>query len=238
MILSLLEVNKLSVKYGDLVALREVSLSIEPGKIVSLVGSNGSGKTTLINTLSGLAGAAAGSISFNGQPIQGMPAHRRVGLGLVQVPENRRLFPYMTVRENLEMGSMTQRSKDQRQENLDKVMEMFPILGKRSKQIANTLSGGEQRMLAIGRGLMSSPELLMLDEPSIGLAPIVVQEIFRSIALIKELGTTVLLVEQDVTASLKISSYGYVLENGEIVLSGQAQEVLASDKVREAYLGL
>jgi len=226
------------VKYGDLVALRDVSLSIEQGGIVSLVGSNGSGKTTLINTLSGLADCAAGSIVFNGRPIQDMPSHKRVDLGLVQIPENRRLFPYMTVLENLEMGSMTSRSRDKRQDNIKKVMHLFPILSKRSKQIANTLSGGEQRMLAIGRGLMSDPELLMLDEPSIGLAPIIVQEIFKAIALINELGTTVLLVEQDVNASLKISSYGYVLENGEITLSGPADDLLHSDKVREAYMGL
>ena len=175
---------------------------------------------------------------FNGRPIQDMPAHKRVDLGLVQIPENRRLFPYMTVLENLEMGSMTHRSRDKRQDNIKKVMHLFPILSKRSKQIANTLSGGEQRMLAIGRGLMSDPELLMLDEPSIGLAPIVVQEIFKAIALINELGTTVLLVEQDVNASLKISSHGYVLENGEITLSGPADELLNSEKVREAYMGL
>ena len=236
--MSLLEIKNVSVKYGDLVALRDVSLSIKQGGIVSLVGSNGSGKTTLINTLSGLVGCYQGSIMFNGRAIQEMPAHKRVDLGLVQIPENRRLFPYMTVLENLEMGSMTHRSRDKRQENIKKVMHLFPILSKRSKQIANTLSGGEQRMLAIGRGLMSDPELLMLDEPSIGLAPIVVQEIFKAIALINELGTTVLLVEQDVNASLKISSYGYVLENGEITLSGPADDLLHSDKVREAYMGL
>ncbi|MCF8041405.1 MAG: ABC transporter ATP-binding protein [Desulfarculaceae bacterium] len=234
----MLEINNVSVKYGDLVALRDVSLSIKQGGIVSLVGSNGSGKTTLINTLSGLMECSAGSIVFNGRPIQDMPAHKRVDLGLVQIPENRRLFPYMTVLENLEMGSMTHRSRDKRQDNIKKVMHLFPILSKRSKQIANTLSGGEQRMLAIGRGLMSDPELLMLDEPSIGLAPIVVQEIFKAIALINELGTTVLLVEQDVNASLKISSHGYVLENGEITLSGPAHELLGSEKVREAYMGL
>ncbi|MCF8096775.1 MAG: ABC transporter ATP-binding protein [Desulfarculaceae bacterium] len=234
----MLEINNVSVKYGDLVALRDVSLSIKQGGIVSLVGSNGSGKTTLINTLSGLMECSAGSIVFNGRPTQDMPAHKRVDLGLVQIPENRRLFPYMTVLENLEMGSMTHRSRDKRQDNIKKVMHLFPILSKRSKQIANTLSGGEQRMLAIGRGLMSDPELLMLDEPSIGLAPIVVQEIFKAIALINELGTTVLLVEQDVNASLKISSHGYVLENGEITLSGPAHELLGSEKVREAYMGL
>ncbi len=236
--MNLLEIKKVSVKYGDLVALRDVSLEIKEGGTISLVGSNGSGKTTLINTLSGLVGCAEGSILFKGRPIQGMPAHKRVELGLVQIPENRRLFPYMTVLENLEMGSMTRRSRGQRQDNIHKVMHLFPILSKRAKQIANTLSGGEQRMLAIGRGLMSDPELLMLDEPSIGLAPIVVQEIFKAISLINELGTTVLLVEQDVNASLKISSYGYVLENGSIALSGPAEELLHSEKVREAYMGL
>lgn len=236
--MNLLEIKNISVKYGDLVALRDVSLRIEQGNTVSLVGSNGSGKTTLINTLSGLVGCAAGAILFKGQPIQGMPAHKRVELGLVQIPENRRLFPYMTVLENLEMGSMTRRSRGQRQENIQKVMQLFPILSKRAKQIANTLSGGEQRMLAIGRGLMSDPTLLMLDEPSIGLAPIVVKEIFQAIARINELGTTVLLVEQDVNASLRISSYGYVLDNSQIVLSGPAEKLLNSEQVREAYMGL
>ena len=191
-----------------------------------------------MNTLSGLLSCSDGSIEFEGKPIQKVPAHRRVDLGLIQVPENRRLFPYMSVSENLEMGSMTPRSRDRRAENMEKVMGMFPILRKRSRQLASTLSGGEQRMLAIGRGLMSNPDILMLDEPSIGLAPIVIQEIFKAITLIRDLGTTVLLIEQDVTASLKISSYGYVLENGEIVLSGPADEVLANDKVRKAYLGL
>lgn len=236
--MNLLEIKNVTVKYGDLVAIRDVSLSIEQGNTVSLVGSNGSGKTTLINTLSGLVNCAGGSILFKGQPIQGLPAHKRVELGLVQIPENRRLFPYMTVLENLEMGSMTRRSRGQRQANIKKVMELFPILSTRAKQIANTLSGGEQRMLSIGRGLMSDPELLMLDEPSIGLAPIVVKEIFQAISLINDLGTTVLLVEQDVNASLKISSYGYVLDNSEIALSGPAEELLNSERVREAYLGL
>lgn len=236
--MNLLEVKEVSVTYGDLVALEKVSLSIREGGIVSLVGSNGAGKTTLINTLSGLLSCSSGSILFQRNPIEKTPAHRRVDLGLIQIPENRRLFPYMTVVENLEMGSMTHRSRDKRQENMEKVMSLFPILAKRSKQIANTLSGGEQRMLAIGRGLMSDPALLMLDEPSIGLAPIVVKEIFQAISMINELGTTILLVEQDVNASLKISSYGYVLENGRIALEGDAQKLLNSDQVREAYLGL
>ncbi len=236
--MSLLEIKHLSVNYGDLSAITDVSLTIDRGAIISLVGSNGSGKSTLINTLSGLIPVRAGSIIFNGNPIEHLPAHKRVALGLVQVPENRRLFPHMTVLENLEMGAMHPRVKPKRKENIEKVMHLFPALADRTMQMAVTLSGGEQRMVAIGRGLMSDPQLLMLDEPSIGLAPIIVKDIFETIVRINKLGTTILLVEQDVHVSLKISSYSYVLENGAMALSGPSAEVLGSDRVKRAYLGL
>lgn len=236
--MSLLEVKHLSVKYGDVSALDDISLEIERGTIISLVGSNGSGKSTLINALSGLVPGRSGSVAFNGRMIDHLPAHKRAVLGLVQVPENRRLFPHMTVMENLEMGSMHPRARNKRKMNMEKVLHLFPVLAERATQTAVTLSGGEQRMVAIGRGLMSDPELLMLDEPSIGLAPMIVKEIFKTIARINEMGTTILLVEQDVNASLQISSYSYVLENGAAVLSGPSAEVLGSDRVKAAYLGL
>lgn len=236
--MNLLEVKNLSVQYGDVAALADVSLSIERGAVISLVGSNGSGKSTLINTLSGLVPARSGRIVFKGESIGHVPAHKRVGLGLVQVPENRRLFPHMTVAENLEMGAMHPRSRNQRRQNMEKAVHLFPVLAERAAQSAMTLSGGEQRMVAIARGLMANPDLLMLDEPSIGLAPLIVKDIFRTIARINEMGTTILLVEQDVNASLQISSYSYVLENGAIVLSGPSAEILGSERVREAYLGL
>ena len=236
--MSLLEINQLSVKYGDVAALTDISLTIEHGAIISLVGSNGSGKSTLINALSGLVPTHAGNVNFKGSPIAHIPAHKRVVMGLVQVPENRRLFPHMTVLENLEMGAMHPRVKTKRKENIDKVLHLFPALAERTMQTAGTLSGGEQRMVAIGRGLMSDPELLMLDEPSIGLAPIIVKDIFKTIVRINELGTTILLVEQDIHVSLKISSYSYVLENGAMVLSGPSAEILASEQVKKAYLGM
>jgi len=236
--LSLLEIDHLSVKYGDVSALTGISLTIERGAIISLVGSNGSGKSTLINALSGLLPVHSGSVKFNGNAIDHLPAHKRVALGLVQVPENRRLFPHMTVLENLEMGAMHPLFKPKRKENIEKILHLFPVLAERTMQTAGTLSGGEQRMVAIGRGLMSEPELLMLDEPSIGLAPIIVKDIFETIVRINELGTTILLVEQDIHVSLKISSYSYVLENGSLVLSGPSAEVLASEQVKKAYLGM
>ena len=236
--MSLLEINQLSVKYGDVAALTDISLTIEHGAIISLVGSNGSGKSTLINALSGLVPTHAGNVNFKGSSIAHIPAHKRVVMGLVQVPENRRLFPHMTVLENLEMGAMHPRVKTKRKENIDKVLHLFPALAERTMQTAGTLSGGEQRMVAIGRGLMSDPELLMLDEPSIGLAPIIVKDIFKTIVRINELGTTILLVEQDIHVSLKISSYSYVLENGAMVLSGPSAEILASEQVKKAYLGM
>jgi branched-chain amino acid transport system ATP-binding protein len=236
--MSLLRLENISVHYGDMEALSEVSIEIQGGTITSLIGANGAGKSTMLSAISGLIPCSKGSIYFDNERIDNLPTDQRVELGLIQIPEGRHIFPYMNTKENLEMGSMSKISKGKRKESLEKVMEIFPVLSERANQTAITLSGGEQQMLAIGRGLMASPRLLMLDEPSLGLSPILVHEIFGVISRINKLGTTILLVEQDVKAALQIAAWGYVLENGQIVLSGQAKEILESDRVRKAYLGL
>jgi branched-chain amino acid transport system ATP-binding protein len=236
--MSLLRLEKVSVRYGDMEALSEVTIEIKEGAITSLVGANGAGKSTILNAISGLIPCSNGSIYFDNERIEHFPTHKRVELGLMQIPEGRHIFPYMNTRENLEMGSMSKISKQKRKENLEKVMEIFPVLSERANQTASTLSGGEQQMLAIGRGLMTNPRLLMLDEPSLGLSPILVREIFEIMLRINESGMTILLVEQNVKASLQIASWGYVLENGQIVMSGEAREILDSVRVRKAYLGL
>lgn len=236
--MSLLRLENISVHYGDTEALSEVSIEIQGGTITSLIGANGAGKSTMLSAISGLIPCSKGSIYFDNERIDNLPTDQRVELGLIQIPEGRHIFPYMNTKENLEMGSMSKISKGKRKESLEKVMEIFPVLSERANQTAITLSGGEQQMLVIGRGLMASPRLLMLDEPSLGLSPILVHEIFGVISRINKLGTTILLVEQDVKASLQIADWGYVLENGRIVLSGQAKEILESDRVRKAYLGL
>jgi branched-chain amino acid transport system ATP-binding protein len=235
--MSLLNLENLHVRYGEVEVVRDLSLSVEEGLITSLVGSNGAGKTSLLKSVSGIIPAAEGMISFEGKDITSSPSHRRVEMGLVQVPEGRHIFPDMSVRENLELGSILPRARSKRKENLGKVFDLFPILSERSKQLARTLSGGEQQMLAIGRALMSDPRLLLLDEPSLGLAPLVVTEIFNVLSRINADGVTILVVEQDVQASLELSQRSYVLENGRIVLSGEAREILKSDQVRKAYLG-
>lgn len=236
--MNLLNLEQVQVGYGEVEAIREVSLTVEEGAITSLVGSNGAGKTSLLKAVSGIIPCQGGAINFDGQDIAAWPSHHRVELGLVQVPEGRHIFPYMNVLENLELGAILPRAKGKRKENLARVFDLFPRLSERAGQIAMTLSGGEQQMLAIGRALMSDPRLLMLDEPSLGLAPLVVKEIFSVLARINAAGVTVLVVEQDVKASLELSRWGYVLENGRIVLSGEAREILKSDRVRKAYLGL
>lgn len=236
--MSLLRLENISVHYGDMEALSEVSIEIQGGTITSLIGANGAGKSTMLSAISGLIPCSKGSIYFDNERIDNLPTDQRVELGLIQIPEGRHIFPYMNAKENLEMGSMSKISKGKRKESLEKVMEIFPVLSERANQTAITLSGGEQQMLVIGRGLMASPRLLMLDEPSLGLSPILVHEIFGVISRINKLGTTILLVEQDVKAALQIAAWGYVLENGRIVLSGQAKEILESDRVRKAYLGL
>lgn len=236
--MNLLNLENVSVRYGDVEVIKDLSLSVEEGSITSLVGSNGSGKSSLLKAVSGILPSNKGTIYFDEKNITGLPSHQRVELGLVQVPEGRHVFPYMSVMENLELGSILPKARAKRKENLAKVFDLFPRLSERSKQMARTLSGGEQQMLAVGRAFMAEPRLLMLDEPSLGLAPILVSEIFAVLAKINALGVTVLVVEQDVKASLELSRWGYVLENAHIVLSGDAKDILKSDRVRKAYLGL
>ncbi len=236
--MNLLELAHVSVRYGDVEVIGEVDLSVEEGAITSLIGSNGAGKTSLLRAISGLVPCSSGSIYFEGRDITSLQSHHRVELGLVQIPEGRHVFPYMSVKENLELGAILPRARARRKERLTRVFDLFPILYERSGQMAQSLSGGEQQMLAIGRALMADPRLLMLDEPSLGLSPIIVKEIFSVITKINRSGVTILVVEQDVKASLEIGRWGYVLENGHMILSGDAKEILKSDRVKKAYLGL
>ena len=231
----LLQVDGLRVAYGGIEALRGVSFDVEDGAIVTLLGANGAGKTTTLRSISGLLRPRGGSISFDGQRIDGLPAHEMVRFGISHVPEGRRIFPRMSVRENLLMGAYHRR--DDLSADLDRVYELFPVLRERNSQDGGTLSGGEQQMLAIGRALMARPRLLLLDEPSMGLAPMIVARIFEIIREINEQGTTVLLVEQNAAQALRLASRGYVLETGEIVMSDDASKLLADDRVRAAYLG-
>jgi branched-chain amino acid transport system ATP-binding protein len=235
---SLLELRGVDVSYGDLPALRGVSLAIEEGEILTVVGANGAGKTTMLRTISGLLRARAGEILLEGRRIDRLPSHGVVAGGVVQVPEGRKIFPSMSVRENLELGSYARRARPHRAESLARVFQLFPILAERARQAAGTMSGGQQQMLAIARALMAQPRLLMLDEPSLGLAPLVVQEIFRTIAAINRAGTTVLLVEQNTRQALALARRGYVLENGRVVLEGTGPELLGNEHVKRAYLGM
>ena len=235
--MSMLKVENLSVHYGMIQAVRDVSFEVNEGEVVSLIGANGAGKTTILRTLSGLVRPSAGKIQFLGKEIQKLPAQKIVAGGLSQVPEGRHVFPGLTVMENLEMGAFLKKNREENQANLKKVFSRFPRLEERKNQDAATLSGGEQQMLAMGRALMSTPKLLLLDEPSMGLAPIFIQEIFDIIQDIQKQGTTVLLIEQNANKALAISDRGYVLEKGKIVLSGTGKELAASDEVRKAYLG-
>ena len=235
--MSMLKVENLSVHYGMIHAVRGVSFEVNEGEVVSLIGANGAGKTTILRTLSGLVRPSAGKIQFLGKEIQKLPAQKIVAGGLSQVPEGRHVFPGLTVMENLEMGAFLKKNREENQANLKKVFSRFPRLEERKNQDAATLSGGEQQMLAMGRALMSTPKLLLLDEPSMGLAPIFIQEIFDIIQDIQKQGTTVLLIEQNANKALAISDRGYVLETGKIVLSGTGKELAASDEVRKAYLG-
>jgi branched-chain amino acid transport system ATP-binding protein len=230
-----LEVNGIEVRYGAIAALKGISFHVGQGEIVALLGANGAGKTTTQRTVSGMLRPIAGSIIYNGKRIDGIPAHELIRLGICHVPEGRRVFPRMTVAENLDMGAFRFKTVDQA--DLDRVFELFPRLKERLKQQAGTLSGGEQQMLAIGRALMGKPRLLLLDEPSMGLAPLVVAQIFDIIREINKNGVTVLLVEQNAAQALALANRGYVLETGEIVLHGTGQELLADDRIRAAYLG-
>ena len=233
----MLEVNGLHAGYGALRILRGIDMRIEAGEVVAVLGANGVGKTTLNNTLTGLLPPAQGSIRWLGEEIAGERPERIVASGLVQVPEGRRIFPNLTVRENLELGSY-RRGRARRAHNLDRVLAGFPRLRERLAQLAGTLSGGEQQMLATGRGLMAEPKLLILDEPSLGLSPLMVDEMFNMIATISREGTTVLLVEQNVVQSLDIAHRAYVLENGAFSLSGPARDLAADPRLKQAYLGL
>ena len=233
----MLEITNLHVHFGVIHAIKGISLSVNDGEIVTLIGANGAGKTTTLRTISGLKKPTEGTIFFNGKDITHLSAQERVTLGISQVPEGRRVFSSMTVLENLELGAYLRKDKDGIARDLNMVFERFPILEKRKKQAAGTLSGGEQQMLAMGRALMSRPKLLCLDEPSMGLAPLLVQEIFDIIKDINEKGTTVLLVEQNTNMALQIAHRAYVMETGRIALSGTGEELLQSDEIKKAYLG-
>ncbi len=234
----MLSVEKLDLFYGDAQALDDVSLDVPRGQIVAIIGANGAGKSSLIRTIAGMERARSGRISFKAQRIERLESHQICNLGIGQVAEGRQVFPSLTVVENLEMGALLPRARSQAKRALDEGFGLFPRLAERRDQLAGTMSGGEQQMLAIGRCLAGQPELIMFDEPSLGLAPLVVQEVLHTIRLLNERGITILLVEQNVAVSLKISNRAYVLENGRIVMSGSGESLLRDDRVRQAYLGL
>lgn len=234
----MLEVSNIDTHYGKIQALWAVSLKIDEKEIVALVGANGAGKTTLLNTITGLLRPSAGRVEFLGKSIYGLQSHTIVEMGISHIPEGRKLFPDMSVRENLEMGAYTKRVWAHRQENLEKVYHLFPVLKARKGQLARTLSGGEQQMVAMGRGLMSSPKLCFIDEPSCGLAPLVVEEIFRTMDGLRDQGIAIFLIEQNVQQTLETADRAYVLENGRIVLEGESKELLEAELIRKAYLGL
>ena len=234
----LLNLEHISSYYGDVQALQNVSLRIKEHQVVSIIGSNGAGKTTTLNIISGVHKSSSGTIEFLGRRIENLPSHQIVELGVVQIPEARLLFPFMTVLENLELGSYIPKARKVKEENLEIVFKLFPVLEERKTQMAGTLSGGEQQMLAIARGLMARPKLLMLDEPSLGLAPLLVKQVFGTVREINAQGITVLLVEQNVFHSLSIADRAYVLENGSVVLEGEGKEILDNPQVKEAYLGI
>jgi branched-chain amino acid transport system ATP-binding protein len=233
----MLRVEHLDAFYGDAQALSDVSITVDEGAIVAIVGANGAGKSTLIHAIAGMLPPASGRIVYRGQDVAGWASHRVCDLGIGQVAEGRQIFPTLTAAENLEMGAMLPRAHARRAANLDRVYAMFPRLSERRHQSAGTLSGGEQQMLAIGRCLMGAPDLIMFDEPSLGLAPLAVQTVLQTVRDLNREGLTCLLVEQNVAASLRIANFAYVLENGQITLSGQGQALLSDDRVREAYLG-
>ncbi len=233
----MLKVENLNVHYGAIHALKGLSFEVNQGEIVTLIGANGAGKTTTLHTLSGLLKPTQGSITLNGEDLTAIKAHNIINMGMAQVPEGRRVFAQMTVQENLEMGAFLRNDAEGIQKDLDGVFEKFPRLKERRKQLAGTMSGGEQQMLAMARALMSKPDILLMDEPSMGLAPILVQEIFDTIVEVNNQGVTVLLVEQNANMALSIADRAYVLETGKIVLEGDAKELLDHDDVRKAYLG-
>lgn len=236
--MSLLDIKNIDIYYGDVQVVYEVSLHINEGEIISIIGANGAGKSTLLKCISGLIDARSGEIYFNNEPIQNTPPEQVVDRGIIQIPEGRRLFSLMTVEENLEVGAFNRRADKVKEETIKEVYDLLPRLADRKNQLAITLSGGEQQMLAIGRGLMSKPKLLMLDEPSLGLAPILIKDIFETMKRISEQGMTVMLVEQDVRHSLSMSDRGYVLEHGRVVMEESGNELLENPHIRKAYLGI
>lgn len=236
----LLEIRDINTYYGSIHALKDVSVHVDRGEIVTVIGANGAGKTTLLNTISGVLHSRSGEILFDGQGIGKLPPDKVVRVGISQVPERRQVFSTLNVLDNLLLGAYLRRGRDKKDEvrtDLDFVFEIFPVLKDRQKQMGGTLSGGEQQMLALGRGLMAKPKLLLLDEPSLGLAPLLVREIFRVAGELREHGTTILLVEQNARAALRLADRGYVLETGEVVVEGTSEELLGDERVQEAYLG-
>jgi len=236
--MTLLEVDNVHTYYGHIHALKGVTLSVEQGEIVTLIGANGAGKSTTLKTISGVMRPREGQVRLNGRDLSGSPAHDIVAMGVVQVPEGRRVFGRLTVIENLEMGAYTQTDRQAVHEGIDRAFSLFPRLGERRHQVAGTLSGGEQQMLAIGRGLMATPKVLLMDEPSMGLAPVLVDSIFQTIQDLHAAGTTILLVEQNARMALQVADRGYVMQTGEIVLSGTADHLRTNEMVRKAYLGI
>ncbi|MGW6984254.1 ABC transporter ATP-binding protein [Streptomyces sp. NPDC054932] len=234
---ALLKVEDLKVAYGKIEAVKGISFEVNEGEIVCLVGTNGAGKTTTLRTLSGLIKPKSGTITFDGQPLAAVPAHKIVSLGLAHSPEGRHIFPRLTIAENLQLGAFLRTDKEGIEKDVQRAYEMFPILGERRKQAAGTLSGGEQQMLAMGRALMSQPKLLMLDEPSMGLSPLMMQKIMATIKELKASGMTILLVEQNAQAALSLADQAHVMEIGKVVLSGTGRELLHNEDVRKAYLG-
>ncbi|WP_405016895.1 ABC transporter ATP-binding protein [Kitasatospora sp. NBC_00070] len=234
---ALLEVEDLRVAYGKIEAVKGISFTVNQGEVTTLIGTNGAGKTTTLRTLSGLLKPTGGKVTFDGRPLGTVPAHKIVSLGLAHSPEGRHIFPRMTIEENLLLGAFLRKDAAGITEDVERAYTLFPILGERRKQAAGTLSGGEQQMLAMGRALMSRPKLLMLDEPSMGLSPLMMQKIMATIVELKASGTTILLVEQNAQAALSLSDQGYVMETGRIVLTGTGRDLLGNDSVRKAYLG-
>lgn len=234
---SMLEVKNIQVAYGKIIAVKDVSIDVKQGEIVTLIGSNGAGKSTTLRTISGLIKPKSGEILFNGKRIDGVPGHDIVAMGICHSPEGRRIFPRMTVKENLELGAFLRNDKAAVNADMDRVLELFPRLKERIKQTAGTMSGGEQQMLAVSRALMGDPKLLLLDEPSMGLAPVLVELIFDTIVKIRKQGITILLIEQNATAALEVADRAYVLESGAVKMSGSAKELSSDDKVTKAYLG-
>ncbi len=235
--MALLEVKNLEVNYGVIKAIKNVSFEVNEGEIIALIGANGAGKTTILHTISGLIQAKAGSIIFDGNDLLKVPAHKIVSMGMAHVPEGRRIFHHLSVAENLKLGAYTRRNKDEISQTLKMIYERFPRLEERKNQVAGTLSGGEQQMLAMGRALMSKPRIILMDEPSMGLSPLLVSEVFDIIKVINDSGTTVLLVEQNAKKALSIANRAYVLETGNISLSGDAKDLINDESVKKAYLG-